>query len=202
MGKTDMIPETDFLRPMRQTVLADDWGNLTKHEFQLKLRDGSWNLLHREVYDHGNAAACLLHNPTTDKVLLTRQFRLPVFLNEHDGYLIEAPAGLLEGIDPAARMKLELEEETGFRVQHLEEVFTAFMSPGSVTEYLVFFIGTYSAQDRVSPGGGLASEGEDIEVLEITLSSAIQKIVTGEICDAKTIMLVQHLAMKKAGLMP
>lgn len=199
-GLTQM-PEADFFKPHSQTILADDWGTLTKHTFELKRSDGTWQQQTRETYDRGHGAACLLYNPTDDTVLLTRQFRLPAFVTGHedvaDGMLIEAPAGLLEGMNPHERMRAELEEETGFAVSKLTMVFNPFMSPGSVTERLACFIGTYSAKDQVSEGGGHADEGEDIEVLHIKLSDAMVMIVSGEIEDAKTIMLLQHLMLQQ-----
>ena len=128
-------------------------------------------------------------------MVLTRQFRFPVFTHGHDGYLIEAAAGLLDNASPETRIVAEAEEETGFRVTRIEPVFTVFMSPGSVTEKLYFFIAEYQADDRQGEGGGLAAEGEDIEVLEWPLARALQAIRDGEIMDAKTIILLQHLAL-------
>lgn len=195
------MPETRFFRPISQTVLADDWGKLTKHSYQLKRSDGVWQDQTREAYDRGHGAACLLYNPDQDTVLLTRQFRLPAFVTGHDdvadGMLIEVPAGLLEGMNPDERMRAELEEETGFAVSQLTQVFNPFMSPGSVTERLACFIGTYSAKDQVSEGGGKPDEGEDIEVLHIKLGDAMTMVASGDIADAKTIMLLQHLALQQ-----
>lgn len=125
-------------RPISERVLADDWGRLTKYEYELQLRDGSWQRQTREAYDRGNGATCLLYNPASDNVLLTRQFRLPVLLNGGLESLIETPAGLLEGADPATRMRAELIEETGYEVSELTHLFDIYMSPGSVTEYLAF----------------------------------------------------------------
>lgn len=193
-------PVSRYFRPVSQVVLSDSWAVLTKHEFDYKRGSGDWQRQVREVYDRGHGAACLLLNPQTGTVLLTRQFRLPVYGPDHDGFLIEAPAGLLEGATPADRMRAELEEETGFRVSELEHLFDAFMSPGSVTEYLACFLGTYSAKDQVSDGGGHIDEGEDIEVLHIPLDQALEMIGNGEIRDAKTIMLLQHLALRQAGI--
>jgi nudix-type nucleoside diphosphatase (YffH/AdpP family) len=191
------VKETEFFRSIEQSVLSENWGTLTKHTFALKRRDGTWQNQTREAYDRGNGAACLLYNRDQDTVLLVKQFRLPVMLNGHDGFLIEAPAGLLEGLDPAERMRAELEEETGYSVSTLTLVFDAFMSPGSVTEKLACFVGDYAAKDQVSEGGGHADEGEDIEVLHIPLDDALAMTATGEIADAKTIMLLQHLALNR-----
>lgn len=199
-GLTQM-PKAKFFKPHSQTVLANDWGTLTKHAFELKRSDGTWQQQTRETYDRGHGAACLLYNPTDNTVLLTRQFRLPAFVTGHedvaDGMLIEAPAGLLEGMNPHERMRAELEEETGFAVSKLTMVFNPFMSPGSVTERLACFIGTYSARDQVSEGGGHPDEGEDIEVLHIKMGDAMMMIASGEIADAKTIMLLQHLMLQQ-----
>ncbi len=196
-SKAYLLNETDFFRPIEQIVLADDWGTLTKHTFSLKRRDGAWQQQTREAYDRGNGAACLLYNREQGTVLLVKQFRLPAKLNGHQGFLIETPAGLLEGMNPAERMRAELEEETGFSVSKLTLVFDAFMSPGSVTEKLACFIGTYTAKDQISEGGGHPDEGEDIEVLHVPLDEALAMIASGAIADAKTIMLLQHLALNR-----
>lgn len=183
-------------RPIAERVLADDWGRLTKYEFELRLRDGGWQRQTREAYDRGNGATCLLYNPRSGSVLLTRQFRLPVFLNGGLESLIETPAGLLEGAEPATRMRAELIEETGYDVSELTHLFDIYMSPGSVTEYLAFFYGEYAEKHRVGNGGGAADEGEDIDVLEIPLPDAMQMINRGEIRDAKTVILLQHLTIR------
>ncbi|WP_441599435.1 MULTISPECIES: NUDIX domain-containing protein [unclassified Ensifer] len=183
-------------RLISERLLADDWGRLTKYEYELRLRDGSWQRQTRETYDRGNGATCLLYNPGSGRVLLTRQFRLPVLLNGGGASLIEAPAGLLEGADPATRMRSELIEETGYEVSELTHLFDVYMSPGSVTEYLAFFYGEYAETHKVGPGGGSSVEGEDIEVLEIALPEAMQMVNRGDIRDAKTIILLQHLAIR------
>jgi nudix-type nucleoside diphosphatase (YffH/AdpP family) len=185
-----------IFQPISERVLANDWGRLTKYEYQLRLRDGSWQRQQREAYDRGNGATCLLYNPVTGSVLLTRQFRLPVFLNGGLETLIEAPAGLLEGAEPAVRMREELIEETGYDVSALTHLFDVYMSPGSVTEYLAFFIGEYSEKQKVGDGGGSADEGEDIDVMQVSLSNAMTMISSGEIRDAKTIILLQYLAIR------
>ena len=150
----------------------------------------------RKAYDRGNGAAILLYNKAKGTVVLTRQFRLPVYINGHDGLLIEAAAGLLDDASPEARIIAEAEEETGFHVTAVEKVFEAYMSPGSVTEKLYFFIAEYADEDRSGTGGGLADEGEDIQVLEWPFEKALAAIRSGEIQDAKTIMLIQHLALQ------
>lgn len=193
------LPSTEYFRPKSQTLLSDNWGVLTKHEFEMRRRDGTWQEQVREVYDRGNGATCLLHNSDGNTILLTRQFRLPVFGPDHDGYLIEAPAGLLEGASPESRMRAELEEETGYTVSELTHLFDVFMSPGSVSEYLACFIGQYSSAEKVNDGGGKEEEGEDIEVLHVPLPEAMEMILSGRIRDAKTIILIQHLALSLGG---
>ncbi|VDZ70628.1 Nudix hydrolase family protein YffH (plasmid) [Klebsiella aerogenes] len=190
-----MHEDAPRVRHVRETLLSDNWYTLKKYTFELLRRDGRWQEQSREAYDRGNGAVILLYNRHKQSVVLIRQFRFPVWINGHDGFLIEAAAGLLDNASPEERIIAEAEEETGFRVTRIEPVFTAFMSPGSVTEKLYFFIAEYSADDRRGDGGGLAAEGEDIEVLEWPLARALQAIRDGEIVDAKTIMLLQHLAL-------
>jgi len=177
-------------------ILSDDWYTLKKYTFDLRRQNGEWQQQNREVYDRGNGATILLYNRAKRTVILTRQFRFPVFVNGHDGYLIEAAAGLLDNMDPENRIKAEAEEETGYRIDNVQKVFEAFMSPGSVTEKLYFYIAEYQADDKVSQGGGIEAEGEDIEVLELTLDDALASIASGRIVDGKTIMLLYHVALK------
>jgi nudix-type nucleoside diphosphatase (YffH/AdpP family) len=185
----------DRVRVVDTTVLSNDWYTLKKVTFDFLRRDGTWQRQSREIYDRGNGATMLLHNRQTGNVMLTRQFRMPVFVNGHDGMLIEAPAGLLDDASPEARIRHEVEEETGFRVRDVRKVFEAYMSPGSVTEKLYFFIGEYDSSMRVSDGGGLKDEGEDLEVMEMPLQTALRLINEGRIVDGKTIMLLQHVAL-------
>lgn len=184
------------IRHLREELLSDNWYTLKKYTFELQRRDGSWQAQSREAYDRGNGAVILLYNRTKGTVVLTRQFRLPVYINGHNGLLIEAAAGLLDDASPEARIIAEAEEETGFKVAAIEKVFEAYMSPGSVTEKLYFFIAEYSDADRSGQGGGLADEGEDIQVLEWPFEKALAAVRSGEIQDAKTIMLIQHLALQ------
>lgn len=189
----------DRIRIHKVEVLSDDWYVLRKTTFDYLRRDGSWQTVSREAYDRGNGATILLYNRSRKTVILTRQFRYPAFVNGSDGFLIEACAGVLEEQDPAACVVREAEEETGFHIRNVQKVFDAFMSPGAVTERLHFFIGEYEDKDRKSAGGGKHGEGEDIEVLEMTLDEAMDGISKGVIADGKTIMLLQHL--KLSGLM-
>ncbi|MEK0168618.1 NUDIX domain-containing protein [Pseudescherichia vulneris] len=184
------------VRIINTQTLSDDWYTLKKYTFALQRQNGEWQQQNREVYDRGNGATILLYNRQQRTVILTRQFRFPVYVNGHDGMLIEAAAGLLDNMDPENRIKAEAEEETGFRISHVEKVFEAYMSPGSVTEKLYFYIAEYQAEDRTGAGGGIEAEGEDIEVLEMTLEDALAAIESGLIVDAKTIMLLYHVALK------
>jgi nudix-type nucleoside diphosphatase (YffH/AdpP family) len=185
----------DRVRILGTTVLSDDWYVLRKVTFDFLRRDGSWQRQSRETYDRGNGATILLHDRQTGNVLLTRQFRMPAFVNGHDGMLIETPGGLLDDASPEERIRAEVEEETGYRVRHVEKVFEAFMSPGSVTEKLYFYLGDYDSSMRVSDGGGVEEEGEEIETIEVPLQTALRMIDSGEIMDGKTIMLLQYAAL-------
>lgn len=184
------------IRIIDSETLSDNWYILKKFTFDKQRRDGAWQRQSREVYDRGNGATILLYNRDKKTVILTRQFRFPVFINGHEGDLIEAAAGLLDNMDPESRIKAEAEEETGFRVSRVEKIFEAYMSPGSVTEKLYFYLAEYHPRDQTGKGGGIKSEGEDIEVLEVTLDEALRGIETGQIVDGKTIMLIYHVAVK------
>jgi nudix-type nucleoside diphosphatase (YffH/AdpP family) len=176
-------------------VLSDDWYVLKKTTFAYLRGDGTWQRQSRETYDRGNGATILLYDLERRMVLLTRQFRYPAFVNGHDDLLIEAPAGLLDEATPEVRIRAEVEEETGYRVRDVRQIFDAFMSPGSVTERLHFFVGRYSPADRASDGGGNAAEGEDIAVVELGLDEAMAMVRSGVIRDGKTIMLLQYAAL-------
>jgi GDP-mannose pyrophosphatase NudK len=187
---------SDRVRVIAERVLSKDWFVLRKTTFDFRRNDGSWQQQNRETYDRGNGAVLLLYNVARATVVLTRQFRFPTYVNGNvDGMLIEACAGLLDGDDPIACICREVAEETGFVVRSPKKIFEAYMSPGSVTEKLHFFVAEYEAQDRASAGGGDASEGEDIEVIELPLADALQMITAGIIQDGKTIMLLQHAAL-------
>lgn len=187
------------VRILEQRVLADDWFILKKTTFEIRRRDGRRQVVSRETYDRGNGAALLLFDPVRATVVLTRQFRFPAYVNGcADGLLVEACAGLLDGEAPEAAIRREGAEETGYAVRAPRKVFEAYMSPGSVTEKLHFFVADYAAGDRLSDGGGDAAEGEDIEVLELPLSEALAMIGDGRIQDGKTIMLLQHVALQRS----
>jgi nudix-type nucleoside diphosphatase (YffH/AdpP family) len=190
-----MSETAERVRVIESHVLSDDWYLLKKTIFDFRRRDGSWQRQQRETYDRGNGATLLLYHPAQRHVVLTRQFRFPAFANGHDGMLIEAPAGLLDKATPEQRIRAEVEEETGYRVGEVRKVFEAFMSPGSVTEKLFFFIAEYDGESKVSNGGGIEAEGEDIEVIELPFDDAISMVRRGEIVDGKTIMLLQYAAL-------
>jgi len=176
-------------------VLSDDWYLLKKTTFDFLRNDGSWQRQSRETYDRGNGATILLYNLAQRTVILVRQFRFPAFVNGWDDLLIEAPAGLLDEASPEERIRLEVEEETGYCVSQVRKIFDAYMSPGSVTEKLYFFVAEYDANSKVSDGGGMENEGEDIDVLEIGIDESLAMINSGEIVDGKTIMLLQYAAL-------
>ena len=173
-------------------TLSDDWYVLKKTTFEMLRSDGTWQQQSRETYDRGNGATILLYNLKRRTVVLTRQFRFPAYVNGHPGMLIEAAAGLLDKASPEDRIRAEVEEETGYRVSQVRRIFEAFMSPGSVTERLYFFVAEYESGARATLGGGNHAEGEDIEVLELSLDDAMAAIDSGEIQDGKTIMLLQY----------
>jgi len=188
-------PQAQTIRVKEIQVLSDDWYILKKTRFERERRDGTWQELTRETYDRGNGATILLYNLEQRSVILTRQFRYPAFVNGHNGMLIEAAAGLLDDANPEERIRAEAEEETGYRVSDARQIFDAFMSPGSVTERLHFFVATYTSDSKASDGGGKATEGEDIEVLEMPIDHALAAIASGQIQDGKTIMLLQYAAL-------
>ena len=174
-------------------ILSDNWYTLNKITYEFQKKNGEWEVQQREAYDRGNGATILLYNKQSRKVILTRQFRMPTYVNGNEtGMMIEACAGLLDEASPEERIKKETEEETGYRINKIEKVFEVYMSPGSVTEILYFFVAEYSDKMKVSDGGGVASEQENIEVLELDFDEAYNMIYTGKIKDAKTIMLLQH----------
>ena len=183
---------------IREELLSDNWYSLKKYSYEILAKDGRLHQQTREVYDRGNGAAILLYNKESRSVILTKQFRLPSFVNGNEtGILIEACAGLLDHDNPEAAVKREAEEETGYRIKDVRKIFEAYMSPGSVSEILHFFIGEYSQSMKVNEGGGVKEEQEDIEVLETGFDHAMMMIDTGEIKDAKTIMLLQYMKIKQ-----
>ena len=185
--------KNENVKILKNEVLSDNWYVLRKLTFQYRLRDGSWLEQVREAYDRGNGATILLYNKTQKTVILTRQFRLPTFINGNpEGTLIETCAGLLDKDNAEACIRRETEEETGYKVTDVRKVFQLYMSPGSVTEILYFFIAEYSGDMKVNEGGGSEHEQENIEVLELSFANAVRMIDTGEIKDAKTVILLQY----------
>jgi len=175
-------------------ILSDNWYTLRKITYTYLDKDGSQQTVSREAYDRGNGATILLYNTELKTVILTRQFRLPTFINGNEtGMLIESCAGLLDNEHPEDCIKRETEEETGYKVTAVKKIFEAYMSPGSVTEIVHFFIAAYTRTMKTGDGGGVVEESENIEVLEINMDKAYHMISTGEIKDAKTIMLLQYM---------
>ena len=179
-------------------VLSNNWYTLRKITFDYQKKDKTWQTQIRESYDRGNGAVILLYNKSSKNVILTRQFRLPTFMNGNTtGMMIEACAGLLDENNPEDCIRKETEEETGYAIKDIQKIFEVYMSPGAVTEILYFFVGEYSKEMKISEGGGLANEQENIEVLELSFDLAYDMIASGEIKDAKTIMLLQHAKINK-----
>jgi nudix-type nucleoside diphosphatase (YffH/AdpP family) len=174
-------------------LLSDNWYLLNKVTFDFLRKDGVWITQKREVYDRGNGAGILLYNSTQKTIILTRQFRLPSYLNGNKtGMMLEVCAGLLDQDHPEQCIIRETEEETGYRIKSVQKIMETFVSPGAVTEILHLFVGEYDTSMKVHDGGGLEHEQEEIEVIEMTFDEAYAMIATGEIKDAKTIILLQY----------
>jgi nudix-type nucleoside diphosphatase (YffH/AdpP family) len=188
------------IKNLNKKLLSDNWYTLHKVSYDFQKKDGLWERQQRESYDRGNGATILLYNKSKGTIILTRQFRLPTYLNGNKtGMLIETCAGLLDNDNPEACIKKETKEETGYQIENVEKIFEAYMSPGSVTELVYFYIGAYTKDMKISKGGGLHEEQEYIEVLELDFQDAYNMIGQGTIKDGKTIMLIQHI--KISGLM-
>ncbi len=186
------------VKNIKKEVLSNNWYTLRKVTFEYQREDGEWETQIREAYDRGNGAVILLYNNDKGTVILTRQFRMPTYLNgNEDGMLIEACAGILEKGNAEQTIIMEVEEETGYMVSDVQKVFESYMSPGSVTEILHFFIGQYTENMRVGEGGGAEDETENIEVLEMSFEDALKLVQNGKIRDAKTIMLLQYAQINK-----
>lgn len=182
---------------VKTEVLSDNWYVLRKVTFDYLGKNGEWSTVSREAYDRGNGAVILLYNIEQKTVILTRQFRMPTYLNGNDtGMLIEACAGLLDRDNAEDCIRRETEEETGYKLQKIRKVYEAYMSPGSVTEMLYFFIAEYTPSMKIGEGGGAAHENEDIEAMEVRFEEALRMIRNGQIKDAKTIMLLQFLRLE------
>ena len=186
---------SDRIRVKDVRLLSDNWYTLKATTFEWRRRDGTWQTQQRETYDRGNAAVILPYNPKRRTVVLVKQFRYPAFVNGYDDLMIEAVAGLLDDESPENRIRAEAEEEAGYRLRDVRKIFESFMSPGSVTEKLHFFVAEYEPDMKIGDGGGLQDEGEDIEVIEPTIDEALAMIADGRILDGKTIMLLQYAAL-------
>jgi nudix-type nucleoside diphosphatase (YffH/AdpP family) len=185
----------DRIRVKQETVLSNNWAVLKTTTLDFRRNDGTWQEQKRETYDRGHGATILLYNFAKRTIILVKQFRYPCYVTGYGQLMIETPAGKLDDLSPEDCIRAESEQETGYRVRHPTKIFEAYMSPGSVTERIHFFVAEYEAGDRVSKGGGDEDEGEDIETLEVTLAEALEMIRDGRIIDGKTIMLVQHAAL-------
>lgn len=184
---------SDKVKNIKKVLLSDNWYTLNNIIFDYKMKDGEWVKQAREAYDRGNGATVLLYNKKKHTVILISQFRMPTYLNGNaSGMMIETCAGLLDGDDPETCVIKEAEEESGFKVSHVEKVFEAYMSPGAVTEIIHYYVAAYNDSDKIGEGGGLASEQEDITVMEVDFNKAFNMIGSGQIKDAKTIMLLQY----------
>ena len=190
---------SDRIRVKNVRLLSDNHYTLKSTTFEWRRANGEWQTQHRETYDRGNGATLLPYNLARRTVMLVRQFRYPAYVNGCDDLLIEAAAGLLDNASPEKRIRAEAEEEIGYRLRDIRKVFEAYMSPGSVTEKLHFFVGEYQPSMKIGEGGGNPDEGEDIEVLELSIDEALAMIADGRIMDAKTIMLLQHAALHVFG---
>ena len=185
------------IKILKTEILSKNWYTLKKITYEYLQSDGTWQTQQREAYDRGNGAAILLYNKETKNIILTRQFRMPTYINGNDaGMLIEACAGLLDNDNPEDCIRRETEEETGYKISDVKKIFEAYMSPGSVTEILYFFVAEYSKAMKVTEGGGVAHEQENIEVLELNFEKAFNMIATGKIKDAKTILLLQYIKLQ------
>ena len=186
----------DRIKNQKKEILSDAWYTLYRYTFDFHRSDGKWERQSREVYDRGNGAAVLLYDPDRRKVLLTRQFRMPTYLNGNsEGFLTEVCAGLLDGLDPEAAIRQEILEETGYRVPEVKKLMEAYSSPGAVTESLHYYMAAYDPGMKVGPGGGLAQETEDIELLEYAYEDVLKALAKGMFRDAKSIILLQHAAL-------
>ena len=186
------MPE-DPIRIIKEDILSDNYFQLKNLTYEQRRKNGSWQRQTREVYANASGVAVLLYDPERRTVLLTRQFRPGARLAGHDGFMIEAPAGILDEASPEDRIRAELMEETGFEARKLRKLMTLFASPGSLTEQVHYFLGEYAKADKKEEGGGEEDEGEDIEVLEMDVDQALQQVRDGGIRDAKTVILLQAL---------
>ncbi|WP_179020093.1 NUDIX domain-containing protein [Winogradskyella forsetii] len=184
---------------IKKTTLSKEWATLNRIDYDYRFKNGEWKRLSRESYNRGNGAAILLYNSKKGTVILTRQFRMPIYeVNDQEGMSIEVCAGAIDNNDSALETIIrETEEEVGYRIKDAKQVLKAYTSPGALTEKMFLFIADYDESMKVAKGGGVESEDEEIEVLEFQFSKAIEMIATGDIIDAKTIMLLQYVQINK-----
>ena len=186
------------VRNIEKHVLSNNWYTLRKVTYEYQKKNGTWETQSREAYDRGNGAAILLYNTEQKTVILTRQFRMPTYVNGNEtGMMIEACAGLLDTEHPEDCIRRETEEETGYKITDVQKVFELYMSPGSVTEILYLFVAEYTKEHKMTEGGGLEHEEEEIDVLEIPFAQALDMVKTGEIKDAKTVLLLQYAQINR-----
>ncbi|ASL43325.1 GDP-mannose pyrophosphatase NudK [Burkholderia sp. AD24] len=193
------MPRNPRIRITHVEHLSNNWNRLDKFSLDFVRTNGETQALTREIYHVDDGATVLLYDATRRTVILVRQFRLPAYLRGGSGDLLETPAGFLDGADPEARMKQEVEEETGYRIGTMKKVFNALMVPGCVTHAVHFFVAPYAPDDKIASGGGVVDEGEDIEVVELTVDDALKRVARGEITDGKTIILLQYAALQLFG---
>ena len=186
---------SDRIRIQNVRLLSNEHYKLSSVTLDWRRANGEWQTQRREIFDRGDAAALLPYNLSRRTVMLVRQMRYPAFVNGYDELMIEAPAGLLDGEAPEVRIRAEAEEEIGYRLGEVRKIFQAFMSPGAVTEIIHFFVAEYRPEMKISTGGGVASEGEDIEVVELGIDEALAMVDDRRIVDAKTIMLLQYASL-------
>lgn len=190
--------ENSKVKNIKSTLLSDNYYILKKVSFDYLMRNGNWVNQMREVYNRGDGAGILLYNTKKNTVILTKQFRMPTFLNDNnDGYLVEVAAGMLDKDDPETCIIRETEEEVGYRLKSVKKIYEAYTSPGVMTEKMYFFIGEYTDDMKVSDGGGIDSEHEDIEVLELPFKEAVHMLNEGQIHDTRTIVLLQYALIHK-----
>ncbi len=188
--------KNERVRNIEKVELSDNWYTLNNYNFEYQREDGTWETQHRESYDCGDGAAILLYNREMKTVILTRQFRIPTYVNGNDdGMMVEVCAGLLDGLSPEECIKKEALEETGYKINEVQQVMVTFMCPGSVTQKLYLFVAAYDNQMKVERGGGALDETENIEVLEYKFTEALEMISKGDIKDAKSVLLLQHAAL-------
>ncbi|MBX2882607.1 MAG: NUDIX domain-containing protein [Granulosicoccus sp.] len=190
--KPPRLSETERIRVLRRQLLSDEWARLEQVKFDYLRSDGTWQTQQREIYHRGHGAAILLYNLNLSTIVLTRQFRFPAWEIDGQGFLLEVPAGIIEGQNAMETACLEAEQETGFVVRNAQFLYQAFATPGSVTEQLSYFAAAYDPENRTGEGGGVHDEGEDIEVLEVPVEKALRWVADGTIRDAKTIILLQY----------